>query len=266
MTATGGPAASDAAANHAPVAAAPVAGRPASAPTIASVAALQGLWRRSLIAWPDRPSDTTTSVRWLQGPSAYIDLRQPTPAPDFSHVRSREDLTFEDCLWLARQEGFAGHLHFDGRHFEWVREIDFQPPTPTADAGSLRWEGDVLIETGRDADYIEHWHRDPTAATTPANSTDPRNAHTTSGTPAATGQPQATLLRVGPNFMLARKRAAPLERGYRTLTEYLHAAPDLEHARELIDCEISFGAIDESGGRITASTLPYRVGALLELE
>ena len=93
---------------------------------IASVFSLQGLWRRSLLAWPGRPSDTTTSVRWLQGPHAYIDLRQPTPLPDFSQVRSREDLTFEDCLWLARQEGFAGHLHFDGRHFEWVREIDFQ--------------------------------------------------------------------------------------------------------------------------------------------
>ena len=220
---------------------------------IASVFSLQGLWRRSLIAWPGRPSDTTTSVYWLQGPRAYIDLRQPTPLPDFSHVRSREDLTFEDCLWLARQEGFAGHLHFDGRHFEWVREIDFQPSAPTADAGSLHWEGDVLIETGRDADYIEYWHRDPAVATTPTSL-------------AGVQDSPAVLLRVGPHFMYARDRAARLDKGYRTLVDYLQAAPDLQLARELIDCEISFGTVAESGLRIAASTLPYRVGARLEFE
>jgi hypothetical protein len=244
-------------------------GLPAPAPTIASVSDLQGLWRRSLIAWPGRPSDTTTSVRWLQGPRAYIDLRQPMPLPGFSHVRSREDLSFEDCAGLARQEGFAGHLHFDGRHFEWVREIDFQPPAPTADAGSLRWEGDVLVETGRDADYVEHWHRDPSAARTPTTLTYMQDSPATGDAPGARGvpeKPSAVLLRVGPIFMYARDRAAPLDKGYRTLTEYIEAAPDLQHARELIDCEISFGTVEESGLRIAASTLPYRIGALLELE
>jgi hypothetical protein len=254
------------AAANTPTTGRPAPGTPTTAPTITSVADLQGLWRRSLIAWPGRPSDTTTSVRWLQGPRAYIDLRQPTPVPDFSHVRAREDLSFEDCAWLARQEGFAGHLRFDGLHFEWVREIDFQPPSPSADAGSLRWEGDVLIETGRDADYIEHWHRDPVLATTPANITDLRDALVTSSTPDITGKPKATLLRVGFNFMLARPRAVELQSGYRTLTEYINAAPDLKRAQELIDCEISFGAVEDSGWRITTSTLPYRIGALLELE
>ena len=231
-----------------------------------TVTDLQGLWRRSLIAWPGRPSDTTTSVRWLQGPHAYIDLRQPMPLPDFSHVRSREDLSFEDCAWLACQEGFAGHLHFDGRHFEWVREIDFQPPAPTADAGSLRWEGDVLVETGRDADYVEHWHRDTSAAKTPTTLAYMQDSPATRGARGAPEKAPAVLLRVGPNFMYARDRAVTLDKGYRTLVEYLQAAPDLQLARELIDSEISFGTVTESGLRIAASTLPYRIGALLELE
>ncbi|HEY0340430.1 MAG TPA: hypothetical protein VGC34_06470 [Steroidobacteraceae bacterium] len=223
-----------------------------------TVADLQGLWRRSLISWPGRPSDTTTSVRWLQAPAgAYIDLRQPTPMPDFSHARALDDLTFDDCAWLARQEGFAGQLTVDGAHFEWKRQVDFQPRSATADAGSLEWAGDVLIETGRDSDYIEHWHRDPAIPTTPADSLDLQH-------PAQ--KTRATLLRVGPNFMFARERATTLEKGYRTLAEYVAAATDLAHARELIDCEISFGEIDASGLRITASTLPYRVGALMELE
>ena len=177
--------------------------------------------------------------------------------PDFSHARTLEDLTLDDCLWLARQEGFAGYLHFDGAHFEWIREIDFQPRSPGADAGTLRWEGDVLIETGRDADYIEHWHRDTSIPTTP-DATVVRQ-----GTP---DQTPATLLRVGPHFMFARARAARLHEGYGSLVEYVAAAPDLAHARALIDCEISFGEVQDSGLRITASTLPYRIGALMELE
>jgi hypothetical protein len=222
------------------------------------VADLQGLWRRSLIAWPGRgANDTTTSVRWLQGPRAYIDLRQPAPIPDFSHARTLEDLTYDDCVWLARQEGFAGYLGFDGVHFEWIREIDFQPPSQGPDAGSLEWEGDILIETGRDADYIEHWHRDSAIPTTPAESIDLQGpAHKT----------RAALLRVGPHFMYARARATSLEKGYGSLAEYVAAAPDLTHARELIDCEVSFGRADASGLRITASTLPYRIGSVMELE
>jgi hypothetical protein len=234
------------------------AGTPARSTPPAGVAGLQGLWQRSLIAWPGRgASDTTTSVRWLQGPHAYIDLRQPAPIPDFSHARTLEDLTYDDCVWLARQEGFAGYLSFDATHFEWHREIDFQPPSPSADAGRLEWEGDVLIETGRDADYIEHWHRDPSIPTTPADLVDLQGG---------AAKTRATLLRVGPHFMFARARATSLHKGYGSLAEYVAAAPDLAHARELIDCEISFGRVDESGLRITASTLPYRIGSLLELE
>jgi hypothetical protein len=234
-----------------------------------SVTDLQGLWRRSLITWPGRPSDTTTSVRWLQGPRAYIDLRQPMPLPDFSHVRSREDLTLEDCAWLARQEGFAGHLHFDGTHFEWIRAIDFQPPSATADAGTLHWEGDVLIETGRDADYIEHWHRDPAVATTPTSITSLQSRPATRAAPGVRNTSAisgSVLLRVGPNFMYARDRATPLDKSYRTLGEYLNDAPNLHSARDLIDCEISFGSVADEGFRITASTLPYRIGAILELQ
>jgi hypothetical protein len=115
----------------------------------------------------------------------------------------------------------------------------------------------VLIETGRDADYIEHWHRDPSIPTTPVDLVDRHG-----GAP----KTQATLLRVGPHFMFARARATSLHKGYGSLAEHVAAASDLAHARELIDCEISFGRVDEAGLRITASTLPYRIGALMELE
>src|SRR5271156_3755890 len=104
---------------------------------------LKGLWRRSRIAWPDGRRDTTTQVLWLQGLSAFGDLRRPVPAPDFSHARSLNDLSRQDCSWLATQQGFAGYLTIVGRYFEWRRLIDYQPDSLRADAGSLRWEDGV---------------------------------------------------------------------------------------------------------------------------
>jgi hypothetical protein len=221
--------------------------------TITDVSELRGLWRRSLIAWPDGQCDTSTSVRWLQGLRAFIDLRQPAEVADFSRARSLGDLSMDQCAWLARQQGFAGHCTFDGGYFEWARSIDFQPRAPCDDAGSLCWQGGVLVETGRDVAYIEHWHRN-TAPTLPAGAVALREANEKTA---------AALLRVGPVFMFARDRAVvPAAR--RTLGECVAGAPTLKDARELVDCEISFGDVQSAGFRITASSLPYRIGDALD--
>jgi hypothetical protein len=215
---------------------------------------LRGLWRRSLITWPNGMRDETTQVRWLQGPCVYIDLRQPASLPVLSGRRGLSEISMEDCAALARQEGFAGRFGFDGRFFEWARHIDFQPKPLYADVGSLWWEGNVLVERGRDIDYIEHWHRDDASATTGAV------AVTLRGTGCDT---KAALLRVGSVFMFARERAITPP-AHKTLSECIAEASSVQDARALIDCEISFGEIDAAGFRITASSLPYRVGDFLE--
>jgi hypothetical protein len=210
---------------------------------------LQGLWTRSLIQWPDGARDTTTQVRWLQGTSAYIDLRQPAPQPAIA-AAGLNQLAAEDCLLLAAQEGFAGRFAFDGAFFEWGREIDYQPQPLYSDAGSLWWDGDVLIEKGRDIDYIEHWHRDPARPAAPALALSLRCE--------ATGV-NARYLRVGALFMFARDRAVTPPAQHH-LTQCVAGAADVRAARALIDCEISFGHIAPAGDRITASTLPWRAG------
>jgi hypothetical protein len=223
----------------------------------ANASALQGLWRRSMIAWPDGNRDTTTCVYWLQARRACADLRQPaTPAApaDLSGVGALQQLSIGHCLWLAQQQGFAGQLDFDGTYYEWRRSIDFQPKAANADAGSLRWQGDVLVETGRDIGYVEHWHRDASVPTLPAAAVTLRDAEENTA---------AALLRVGPLFMFARDRAQPAA-GAGTLQECVAASATLQHARALLDCEISFGSALPSGFRITASTLPWRIGALLD--
>ena len=223
------------------------------------VSGLRGLWRRSMIAWPDGSCDRATSVCWLQGLSACIDLRQPaTPhtavMPDTAATRAANDLSIEQCARLAQQQGFAGRCEFDGAHFLWTRTIDFQPRSAVADAGSLHWEEDVLVETGRDIGYVEHWHRDSTAATLPVAAAVLRDADADTA---------AALLRVGPMFMFARDRALPLA-GPQSLNECVAGAATLRQAQQLVDCEISFGRALPAGFLIGASTLPWRIGALLE--
>jgi hypothetical protein len=222
-----------------------------SPPTVAS---LCGLWRRSLIVRPDGTRDTTTHVRWLQGTQRFVDMRRPAPLRHFAGLSGREQLSRVDCLWLAGQEGFAGQLTFDGHCFEWHRAIDFQPKSARADAGSLQWQDDVLVERGRDVDYLEHWHRD-------AERSEPVYALELCR---GTDRLQGLLVRVGNIFMFARERAGSAPPA-RALVELVSSASSLQEAQALIDCEISFGETLEGDGlRITASTLPWRIGDVLE--
>jgi hypothetical protein len=222
--------------------------------TLTEVSELRGLWQRSMIEWPDGQRDITSSVRWLQGVCTCIDLRQRAAAKDFPRPRSIRELSIDHCAWLAQQQGFAGRCVFDGGYFQWLRAIDFQPRTSSDDAGSLRWQGGVLVETGRDVAYVEHWHRDASAPTLPAVAATLREANENTA---------AALLRVGAMFMFARDRAV-LPAAGRTLAECVAAASSLRHAQQLVDCEISFGDVRAGVFRITASTLPFRIGDALE--
>lgn len=132
------------------------------------VSQCSGLWRRTLLIDTDGSRDTTTQVQWLQGLSAFVDLRGPGA-------------------------GFAGRLSQREDIFEWTRTIDLQPAGPP-DAGRMSWEGDVLVEVGVHADYIEHWQRDPEPL-------DPRWGLLLSGP----GGGVAILVRVGARFGWAVK-------------------------------------------------------------
>jgi hypothetical protein len=211
---------------------------------------VQGLWRRSLMERPDGHRDTTTTVTWLQGPNFYGDLRTPTQRPDFSGSSCLNSLTTDQIKWLATQAGFAGRLVFDGQFFEWHRSIDFQPKKDTPDAGRLWFEDGKMIEEGRYTPYIEHWHRDDQDPKTPSGA-----LHLTELETGVAG----ILVRAGQSFIYARDRAISLATGH-SLAERVEAAGS-DEARTLINCEISFGHINQLDWIIEASTLPYREGA-----
>lgn len=208
-----------------------------------------GLWERSLITWPDGRRDTTTYVGWLQGPTLFADLRQPIDPPSFEGVSCLNDLGPEHFSWLARQEGFAGRFVRVGDAFEWQRIIDFQCTSIYSDVGYLEFQGDILVETGRDVPYVEHWHRASLDFI----------PHYAARMIDQTGR-QGFIVRAGTIFMYVRDRVKPLD--------FDESLPDLvgkataAEARALLDCEISLGRVQGEGDEwiIQRSSLPYRVG------
>ncbi len=216
-------------------------------PAVVEISDTFGLWTRSLIAWPDGRRDTTTFAGWLQGPTLFADLRQPVEPPSFQGVACLNDLGPRHFAWLARQEGFAGRFVRAGDAFEWQRTIDFQCTSMHSDAGYLVFEGDVLVETGRDIPYIEHWHRasDEVATLYAARLQDANGC-------------QGYIVRAGGIFMYVRDRAKPLV--FNGSLPDLVAGSTASEARSLLNCEISLGHVSGNDWIIERSSLPYRVG------
>jgi hypothetical protein len=226
------------------------------------LAEMPGMWRRSLLIQADGVHDFTSQVRWLQAKALFVDLRQGAALPDFLQLRCLNDLTLADCTQLARQEGFAGRLRFDGDCFEWLRLIDFQPRSFHADAGRLWWEEEILIEAGRDTAYVEHWMRDPTVVTRPLVALRLRDFASGVG---------GLIVQVGTVFMFARDRQVSLPAGA-SLGECIDGANSVANARAMLDCEITLGSAgfgarssDDSGSVILASTHPWRVSERFQL-
>jgi hypothetical protein len=215
---------------------------------------LTGLWRRSLIVQPDGSRDETTWVHWLQGPTDYADLRQPPGRPDFSGVKCLRELTQAHLGWMAAQDGFAGRLSVSAGVFEWRRDIDFQPPGPTPDRGWLSRNGDVLIEDGYHAPYVEHWHR---ASETHAPAYALRLREDGGGR-------DGRLIRVGAFFMYARARSAHLS-DRPNLQACIQMAGSLAEAQDMADCEISFGVVTGRDWLIEKSSLAFKEGRNLDI-
>jgi hypothetical protein len=223
-----------------------------NAPTLSE---MPGMWRRALIIQADGTRDATTQVRWLQAQSLFVDLRQGAALPEFLNVRCLNDLTLEDCAQLAQQQGFAGRFGFDGGCFEWLRLIDFQPPSAAADVGRLWWDEQTLIEEGRDIPYLEHWMRDPTVVTRPLAALRLRDRETGVA---------ALVVQLGTVFMFARDRAVALADGA-SLVDCVTGAGSLAQAQAMLDCEITLGSAGMGPNVILASTHPWRVAERFQL-
>jgi len=183
----------------------------------------------------------------MQSPSLFVDLRQPAHRPDFENVRCLRQLERAHIEWLALQDGFAGEIRYDGPFVEWQRHIDLHPMMASPDVGRCWFEGDMMLEEGRDTPYIERWHRRPRA---------PHTCDAIALRDATTGR-AGIIVRAGHVFMYARARAFDLA-PHSKLLEHIQSAAALHAAQNLIDCEISAGRIGPEGWRIEHSSLPFK--------
>ena len=210
---------------------------------------LAGLWRRTLIQWPGDPADTETEVFWLQSLKHYADLRIPQGRPDRRAIACLRDLDWDMLRFMARQEGFIGHLDVVHSTGQWHRAFDYQPDRGVADRGALSFQGNVLVERGVDLPYVEHWVREPQAG------------QDTMALWLGTNDslPIGCLMAAGDFFMYARSRVSPLPRNT-TLRQLVDESSSITDAQNLFDCEISFGRVGNGHWRIERSSLPFREG------
>ena len=122
------------------------------------------LWKRVQLESPKgKIVDTTTRVFNLQTDSFYADIRIPLVRDKYPLLNkaSIQDYTDEELVILAQQKTFAGFAQVDSKNISlWNREIDYQPPTPNKDIGTVDFTSrpGYLIEEGiGEDDYREVW-------------------------------------------------------------------------------------------------------------
>ena len=217
---------------------------------------LHGVWSRTLVREADGSTDRSTTATWLQGPSLFADLRQPPGLAETVAGACLTELDRSQLLALCEQRAFAGALAQVGDAFSWVRRIDLHPPAPLPDAGTLRWEGGVLVEKGLHEAYVEHWEPVEPSPVEAASALleDPREGCA------------GVLVRAGSWFGYARDRPVPLPTSAVPLVEQVLGCGSRAEAAALLDCEVSIGRVRGGRWEITSSTLPHRVGSRLEPE
>jgi hypothetical protein len=216
----------------------------------------RGVWVRTLLETPTRRDDQTF-VRWLQTGLWHADLRVPAGLERPTHAPAQ--CTPAEQAALATQQGFCGvtevQARAEGEVCTWHRQIDYQPPGLTPDAGWMAFESsERVIETGVHGVYREVWERLPDSTGRSIVLT-----HADAG-----GGPETRLLVAGRYLMRVRARTAGWPAGTvagTSLAEVLAREPT--SAAAWLDFEISFGALDGEVWCIERSTLPALEGKRL---
>ena len=151
----------------------------------------RGVWRRAFGRYPGR-EDKSTEVIWIQTPTLYADIRVPALA---------------DSTPAAGQEGFAGWLDVADQVCNWHRPVDLNPRPEGGDQGAMYLDGDVMVEVGLLANYMEEYHRvDPAERCFAAS----RGAFTIADSKVrfAPDGPVEILVAAGPHVIHARRDGA----------------------------------------------------------
>ena len=226
---------------------------------------MQGCWRRAWISYADGRFDDTSMVMWLQTQSLMADVRIAADRPDLARRAGLGECTAEELHALALTDASSGHttcspvtLGDDGLRTataEWHTRgygVNFQPVTAFPEPGLMTWseDGTVMTERAPSGAYVEEWHL-------VAGSREPLGVTRVDGN---------VIYRAGDTAVFVRDRSVAVPRPARLpelLDEYTHDRPTME---ALLDCEFSVAQCDGEEWRITASTLPWREGEVLDVD
>lgn len=210
-----------------------------------------GAWQRDWIRRHGGAADATVTVRYVQTPIVFGDVRIRGDRPDLAHAASFADLSDDELAALARQNGFAGTTTVAGTNATWHHEIDFQPAGGDDDIGRIEPAGDGrMLEHALDDSYVESW-------SSLANG----QAGFFAVRVLRAGRVDQLLAVAGEHFVYARARdtALPAAASISDAIARTHATREAIVA--FLDCEISYGTT--GGWRIEHSTLPWREGKRL---
>ena len=139
--------------------------------------------------------------------------------------------------------------------------MDFQPVTQQRDVGKMVFETpNFLIETGLDADYLEHWQR-------LTNSQNAAFFKCVKGTNRHGVETPAYLMRAGQYIAYARPRSVVLPQSQSLMHAINLHNLSVETLCDWLDMEISFGEIlNERSWQIKYSTLPFKQGLMIDFQ
>ncbi|MGZ4674088.1 MAG: hypothetical protein ACXVH5_04700 [Ilumatobacteraceae bacterium] len=234
-----------------------------SMPTVPEL--MYGCWRRAWIEFSDGSIDASSRVVWLQTPSLMVDVRIAADRPHLAGRTGLGDCTLAELRAIAGSDASSGYtectpvaVDADGLRTAtacWHTRghgVNFQPVSAFPEPGLMSWsdDGTVMTERAPSGAYVEQWHLVPgsRAPLTVIDAGDHR------------------LYRAGDIAVLVRDRSIPVPRQARLLElldSYEHDRPMIEG---LLDCEFSVAEHNGSAWAITASTLPWREGDVLDVD
>ncbi len=234
-----------------------------AAPTVPDV--MFGCWRRSWIKFADGAFDDTSTVVWLQTESQMVDVRINCDRPDMSHREGLRECSLDELRAIAESDASSGFtecgpavLDVEGLRSAtatWNTRghgVNFQPVSAFPEPGLMTWNDDATVMTERapSGAYVEEWQLVPGS----------RYALS------VTHDGVIATYRAGEVAVLVRDRAVPFPRLARLpelLDEY---ASDRAVIEELLDCEFSVAERNDNRWTITASTLPWRQGEVVNVD
>lgn len=226
---------------------------------------LFGCWRRAWIKFADGTVDDTTLVVWLQTESEMVDVRINADPLNIAHRSGLHDCTIDELHALALNDASSGFTEcgppvagadgIRGATATWNSRghgVNFQPVSAFPEPGLLTWnaDGTVMMEHAPSGAYVEEWRLVP-------GSREPLTV---------TQHESGAVYRSGVVAVFVRDRAIEIPRLARLSELVDEYWEDRTMIEELLDCEFSVAQPDGDDWRITASTLPWRQGAILDVE